>query len=291
MPETGLAGPVFCCRAGLAKSKEGEAMQTIISKDNQYLKMARAVHTKKGRQEYGCYLLEGLRLVGEALDHGAPVFFALFAASALVDQRMTALAERMQAQSLPCAMISDELFANISATEHPQGVAALANFMVPALHGPDEEQHCFIYTDEISDPGNLGSIIRSAHAANAAGLILSRSTADIYNPKVLRSAMGATLKLPMFRVSHNEQAFELMRELGLSIFVAAAEGVDIRQAGLDLTAPHVWVLGGEADGAAPFWRERADALVRLPMREGAESLNVAAAAAVLLYQSYLKPAR
>lgn len=261
-------------------------MQTITSKDNQYLKMARATHTKKGRDEYGCYMLEGLRLVGEALDYGIPAFYAFFSESALTDSRIAALAEQVEQRRIACAVISDELFTGISATEHPQGAALLANFLVPALHMPDEEQNCFIYTDNISDPGNLGTIIRTAHAANAAGLILSRESADVYNPKVLRSGMGATFKLPMYRAGQNQQALELMRDIGLNIYVAAAAGVDIREAALDLTAPHVWVLGSEAAGADPFWIEQADALVRLPMKEGAESLNVAAAAAVLLYQSY-----
>jgi len=261
-------------------------MHTITSRDNQYLKMARAVQSKKGREEHGCYLLEGLRLVSEALDCGVPALFALFAEGALADARMQALVRRLEERQIPAAAVGDQLFANLSATEHPQGVALLANFLAPALQPPEPEHPCFLYADDIRDPGNLGAIIRTAHAAGAGGLILSRESADIYNPKVLRAAMGATFKLPMCRTAHRRQALALMRELKLHIYTAAAQGRDIREAGLDFAAPHIWVLGSEAEGADPFWLTEAKAVVRLPMRPGAESLNVAAAGAALLYYSY-----
>jgi len=261
-------------------------MHTITSKDNQYLKMARAVQGKKGRDDYGCYLVEGLRLTAEALACGVPVLFALFAESALADPRMLALAQQLEERHIPAAMVSDPLFSRLSATEHPQGVALLAKIPAPALPRAGQGQNCFLYADDIRDPGNLGSIIRTAHAAGAAGLLLSPESADIYNPKVLRAAMGASFKLPMYRTEHQRQALSLMRELQLKIYVAAAQGRDIREASLDLHAPHLWVLGSEAEGANPFWLNQAEATVRLPMREDAESLNVAAAAAVLLYYSY-----
>lgn len=261
-------------------------MQIIIAKDNQYLKMARAVREKKGRAAYGCFLAEGLRLVEEALAQGVEPLYALFSESALADPRMQALAQRLEAAGTPAARISDSLFATISATGHPQGVALLAPIPQPLPPRLLPEQPCFVYADDIRDPGNLGALIRTAHAANAGGLWLSPESADIYNPKVLRAAMGACFKLPLYRAESGPQALSLCRELGLAVYVAAAQGQDIREAKLALDQPHIWVLGSEADGAAPLWLAGADQVLRLPMRPDAESLNVATAGAILLYHSY-----
>ena len=261
-------------------------MHTITSKDNQYVKLARAVQGKKGREESGCYLLEGFRLATEAASCGLPLAYALFAQSALGDLRLAELARRLEANNVPCAAVDDQLLAGISATEHSQGVVLLAYLPQPLPLQPDPARPCYIYADEIKDPGNLGTIIRTAHAANAAGLLLSRESADVYNPKVLRAGMGATFKLPLYRTDSDRQALTVIRGLGLNIYVAAAQGTDIREAGLALDRPHLWVLGSEAAGVSPFWLEQAGTVVRLPMRPEAESLNVASAAAVLLYYSY-----
>ena len=261
-------------------------MQIITSKDNQYLKMARAVREKKGRLAHGCFLAEGLRLAEEALDQGVEPLYALFCESALDDPRIQALARRLEGLDAPAARISDSLFAAVSATGHPQGVALLAPIPPSVLPRLLPEQPCFVYADDIRDPGNLGTLIRTAHAANAGGLWLSPESADIYNPKVLRAAMGACFKLPLYRAESPDQALALCRELRLAVYVAAAQGRDIREAKLALDQPHLWVLGSEAAGAAPFWLAEADQVLRLPMRPDAESLNVATAGAILLYYSY-----
>ena len=98
--------------------------------------------------------------------------------------------------------------------------------------------------------------------------------------------MGGLFHLPLARTKSNEAALAVVRQLGLSILVTAMDGVDIRQAALWLRQPHLWVLGSEATGVSAFWRQQADSSISLPMREGAESLNVAAAATVLFYQSF-----
>jgi len=259
-------------------------MERITSKDNQYLKTARAVQQKKGRKQQGCFLVEGVRLAEEAVSSGSSVRYALFAESALDDVRTEALALRMQELGIPMSMVSDELLRSAAATENPQGVLLLVDLpaeqAVPAVAGG-----CYAYADGVRDPGNLGTIIRSAYAAGVSGLILSPDSADVYNPKVVRSSMGAVFRLPMQVMAGKEAALELMRGMDARIIVAAMDGRDVRKAADVLRDTHVWILGSEAEGAADFWREQADLSVSLPMREDAESLNVASAAVVLFYQS------
>ena len=259
-------------------------MQTITGKDNRWLKILRAVATKKGRKQYGCYLAEGLRLCGEVLDQSLPVLQTLFSESALEDSRFAALCARAEQAGLPVAAVRNGLLESACATDHPQGVAMLLPLPEP-LPLPWVEGGCYAYADGIRDPGNLGTIIRTARAAGVQGLLLSPDSADPLNPKTVRSAMGASLRLPIRCCAAPEEARQILADLGCSILVAAAEGRDILSCGPLLQQTHCWVLGSEAEGASAFWREQAQALVRLPMEPGSESLNVASAAAVLFYQS------
>ena len=257
-------------------------MLTITSRDNQYLKLARSLTSRKGRFATQAFFIEGLRLCGEAAQSPLRLRLAFIAAEA--DQRAYQLAALLEERGLPIYQLPEALFATIAATEHSQGIAIIAELPSEAqLSGGGQ---CYALCDGISDPGNLGTIIRSAYAAGVSGLILGPGCADPYNPKTVRSAMGGLFHLPLARTKSNEAALAVVRKLGLSILITAMDGVDIRQAAQWLHQPHLWVLGSEATGVSAFWRQQADNSISLPMREGAESLNVAAAATVLFYQSF-----
>jgi len=147
-------------------------MQSITAKDNQWLRLARAVASKKGRDEEGCYLIEGLRLCGEALAMGLPIIYVFFSESAFRDGRYVRLSEEAEFQRCRIALVRDDLFEKMCDTEHPQGVAMLLE-MPERQPLPKVTGGCYAYTDGIRDPGNLGTIIRSAHAAGLSGLLLS----------------------------------------------------------------------------------------------------------------------
>jgi len=259
-------------------------MQSITAKDNQWLRLARAVASKKGRDEEGCYLIEGLRLCGEALAMGLPIIYVFFSESAFRDGRYVRLSEEAEFQRCRIALVRDDLFEKMCDTEHPQGVAMLLE-MPERQPLPKVTGGCYAYTDGIRDPGNLGTIIRSAHAAGLSGLLLSPDSADPFNPKTVRSAMGASFKLPILQCESTRLARQYIEELGCLVLVADAEGRDIRDCTPLLQQSHIWILGSEAEGPTPFWKEHAKSLVSLPMEPDAESLNVASAAAVLFYQS------
>ena len=257
-------------------------MITITSRDNQYLKLARSLHSKKGRSISESFLVEGLRLCGEAVQSSLQLRLALIDVEA--DQRSYQLAALLEERGIPVYQLPTALFATISATEHSQGIAIIAALPKPVQLS--SSGHCYALCDGIADPGNLGTIIRSAYAAGVSGLILGPGCADPYNPKTVRSAMGGLFHLPLVKTAHNEEALAIAQQLDLAILVTATDGLDIRQAESWLKQPHLWVLGSEANGVSSFWRERATASISLPMREGAESLNVATAATVLFYQSF-----
>ena len=196
---------------------------------------------------------------------------------------MSALAESLAAKNTPLFLVSDALFAKAAATEHPQGVLAVVRLPENTPFSPGAY---LAYADGIADPGNLGTILRNAYAAGCAGLLLSPKTADPYNPKAVRASMGALFRLPLYRCSSPDEALAMMERWGALPLIASADGEDLRCCWELLCRPHIWVLGAEAGGVSRFWQEHAARTVCIPMREGAESLNVASAAAVLFYQSF-----
>ena len=260
-------------------------MQTITSKDNQYLKMARAAQSKKGREEYGLYLVEGRRLAKEAHLAGIPLSYGLFCEETLVNTEMAELAQSFEHSGLPLFQVPERFFRSLSDTKEPQGIMLLAELPKEERPWPAISRGFFAYGQELRDPGNLGTIIRSAFAAGCQRLFLSPGSADIYNPKVIRSAMGASFRLPIAQNADSKRALEHFREQGVSVFLTAADGRDIRECKAELGRPHVWILGSEAHGAGSFWWENCDESISLPMMQGAESLNVSVAAGILFYQS------
>lgn len=257
-------------------------MELITSKDNQKLKLIRSLHLKKHRYDTGLFLAEGLRLAEEAALSADCVFF-LFSEDALTQPRAAALLTELQDRGAECLRVNEALFASVAATENPQGVLAVCRMPELALPAPGP---WFAYCDGLHDPGNLGSVMRSAAAAGCSGLLLSPDTADPWNPKTVRASMGAVFRLPLWRAASDAAALAAMNELDATPLVTAMDGEDIRRCGDLLRLTHCWVLGSEAAGVSPFWREHAARTVSLPMAEGAESLNVSCAAAVLFYQSF-----
>lgn len=257
-------------------------MELITAKDNRKLKLIRGLRLKKRRSGEGLFLAEGLRLAEEAAARG-DCRFVLFAREALDEPRFSRLEQAFRQRGVECLYTTAALFDSVAATDNPQGVLAVCR--VPEMAEP-EKGGWFAYCDGLSDPGNLGAIMRSAAAAGCSGLLLSAAAADPWNPKAVRASMGAVFRLPLWRASSDAQALALLRKLKLTPLVTAMDGRDIRSCHSLLRQPHCWILGSEAEGVSPFWRRPDLIAVSLPMAEGAESLNVSCAASVLFYQSF-----
>ncbi len=256
----------------------------ISSRDNQFLKLARALEQKKVREQQGLFLVEGVRLAEEALTADVHLSFALFAPEALATPRSSAIAAACAAAGTDCFQVREALLQQISQTQHSQGVLLVAQKAPPIPPEQLPQDGCLLVLDRLADPGNLGTILRTAHAAGAKGVLLTPGCADLYNPKAVRAAMGAVFKLPVLACATEVQALTLLQTQNRHIYAAAAGGEDLFRLPR-LTTPVAWVLGAEADGVSDFWLAAAHKKVGLPMTAGAESLNVAAAAAVFLYET------
>jgi TrmH family RNA methyltransferase len=242
---------------------------------------------RKYREETGLYLVEGIRIVEEALDAAAPIETLVYAPDLLVSERARALVERVDASQR--LALSGDLFRGFSEREDPQGVAAVVHFEeLPLASIPLGEDLLVIVAQEIRDPGNLGSLIRTADAVGASGLVVVGPSADMYDPQSVRATMGSLYAVPVARVAGEAALlpwYEQIRASGLALLIAGtsarAERVHFE---VDYRRPVILLLGSERQGLPQSMRATADVLVRLPMRGTATSLNVSAAAAALLYE-------
>lgn len=184
-----------------------------------------------------------------------------------------------------CAVLSDSLFSELSETVHSQGMLAVyrrADFTVKAemLSSGKDLRRLYLVLDEVQDPGNVGAMVRTADAAGIGNLLLVRGTADPYSPKATRASAGSILNVKTL-FGTREEILDVLRAQGCDIVVTATDGEDFRNIGQIGTA--ALILGNEARGVHFDFLKNADYKVGIPMRGGAESLNVAVASGILLY--------
>ena len=248
----------------------------ITSTQNPKIKLVRQLLTQtKARKKQGAFVLEGIRLLEEAYhSHFAP---ELLIYTADLDQRGLALVREFESKGVICELTVPNVFSSASDTETPQGI--LAVYPLISLPIPDRADFLLI-ADEIRDPGNLGTLMRTALAAGADGVLLPPGTVDPFSPKVVRAAMGAHFHLPVKSVSWPE-----IKKItqGLTVYLADMDqGLNLWQP--DLTEPLGIIIGGEAHGPGKIARELANKVLHIPMSEKSESINAAAAGAVFLYE-------
>jgi len=248
----------------------------ISSAQNPKIKRIRLLQTQtRSRKKEAAFVVEGIRLLEEALQTGQVPELVIYTRD--LDERGEQLVGRFHEKKVVCEEVSQEVLKAASDTETPQGILAVLPLHPLAL--PAECDFLMI-ADEIRDPGNLGTLLRTAQAAGANGLLLSPGTADPFSPKVVRAGMGAHFRLPILNCSWEE--INLITN-NLTIFASDMEG-DTRIWDADFTQPLALILGGEAHGPGEYSRDLADIWVNIPMNAGSESLNAAAAGAILLFE-------
>ncbi len=251
----------------------------ITSLSNSKVKLVRSLTRRRARYAAQQFSVEGVRIIEEAIGAGIVPALVLYAARAEQDPRARALLERSRAATPEVFAVGDQVMRAIASTEAPQGIVAVLPFVELAL--PAQPQ-CVLILDAVRDPGNVGTLLRAARAAGVDAVWCAPGTADPYNDKVVRAAMGAHFAVP-FRVASWEMIADTLRDIP-RVYLADARG-EIVYTRADWTHPLALVVGGEAEGASAEAKRIATARVRIPMRGGAESLNAAMAATVLLFQA------
>lgn len=251
-------------------------MREIRSTQNQYIKTARQLKLKKGRKKSGLFLLEGIRLIEEALMAGYPLEFAF-----VLEGLSNKLVEELS-QTCPTFSLAPQLFASIAETEHPQGIVAVARQrklnLEDLIQAPGEDM--LMVVDGVQDPGNLGTIIRTADAAGAGGVVLTKSTVDPFNSKTVRASMGSILRCRLVAGQSPMEAADWLGDRGYQLVVGHV-GADRYYYELDYSGKVAVVVGNENSGPSAAFRA-AGVVVKIPCRT--ESLNVSIASAILLYE-------
>ena len=272
-------------------------VEKITSRQNPLVKRFRRVRAMGERQHV---FLEGVRLIEDAINAGVRFESVAFTAELESSELGAALLDSLKRVQCRGALVSKQVMEAIADTQTPQGVAALVSR--PYLEIEDlfsNSPDLLVIADELQDPGNLGTIIRTAEAAGASGLITTRYTVDPFNEKAIRASMGSALRLPVVTGADREDIAARCRYHKIKIVAsratpAQAQGVigDAartervkRSVEIDMTVPIALIVGREATGIPEPGQAAADEFVHIPMADGVESLNVAAATAMLLYEA------
>lgn len=253
----------------------------ITSPDNPQMRSVRALRDRqRAREQAGRFMAEGARLLDQALRENqlpeTAFVTAEWAATPAGERLLAGLAGR-------CALweVTPEVLATLADTITPQGVVAVWRLPAPQ---PEQARNAqlLLALDGVRDPGNLGTLLRTAEAAGVGAALLAEGCADAYSPKVVRAGMGAHFGLPIWPRIAWPHMGELLAER--QVFLADAEGIALPWE-LDWRPPTALIIGGEAEGAGPQARALATHTVRLPMQGRVESLNAAIAGAQLLYEA------
>lgn len=254
-------------------------MELITSKENKILKYAQSLQRKKYRKQYGEYLAEGLRTVADMVPTGLVVTVFL---SDVYDANSEAyaVAEQAAAQGAVVYQVKENLLKSVESTVNGQGIVAIVKKEIPTLQALD--RGLYIVLDAIQDPGNLGTIIRTAVAAGAKGLFLTKGSVDPYNEKTVRSTMSAITKLPIYETVTTEFMLPLIKNSGASVYATAlTEATPIQEVKFAPTT--ILLLGNEANGLSDEWFDIASDRITIPMYGPIESLNLAVASALCMY--------
>jgi len=263
------------------------ASPPIASPHNPKVKYLRSLRLRKVRELERRFLVEGIRAVEEAICCGAEVETVVYCPELLVSERAQALVSRTAA--VRRLALAAEPFRSLSTREDPQGIAAIVRTVGHSLQDiPLSPGLLVIVAHQLQDPGNLGSVIRTADAAGASGVVVVEPAVDLYDPHTVRATMGSLFALPIVRLSQEAALgdwYTQVRAAGLPLLVVASSAHgQVEHYDVDYRRPVVLLIGNERSGLPEAVRESADVLVRLPMVGRATSLNAAAAATALVYE-------
>ena len=255
-------------------------MQIITSKDNEIIKNIKKLKDKKYRDETGTYVVEGIKLIEEAIGENSKIKKIVICDECIeagsLDQKLT-----YEIAKYDCIYVSKKVFNSLTDVVAPQGIMAV-------IAKPSKDikinynQDIILALDGIQDPGNLGTILRTADSVNLKQIIVTKDTADSYNPKVVRSTMGAIFRV---NVIETEDLVKTLKEAKKNRFKILATSLDTNDSIYDIDyRKKVIVIGNEANGVSKEVQDLADNKVKIPMLGKTESLNASVATGIMLYE-------
>ena len=257
----------------------------ISSVDNNRVRLVRKLQTRKGRSTEGRFAAEGRNLVCEVLERGLDVDFLMIPEGSL-DSLPAAVKEAADSPDITVCEVPGRVFDGLTDAENGIGMLAVVRQSmsgggIPEGTGPEDN---ILVLDRIQDPGNMGTLIRTAVAAGYKAILAMSGTVGVYSPKVLRATAGMIFEIPVVYVPDEESLIKMLRESGKRIAVTAVDG-GVPYYEEDLSRGIALIIGNEGRGVSDTLAAKADIRVTIPMRGRIESLNAAVAAAILMYEA------
>jgi TrmH family RNA methyltransferase len=251
----------------------------ITSTKNSTVKLLKSLQARaKERRDLGAFVVEGVRLAEEAVSAGWPARMCLYDPD--LNERGQAVVDALRQSSVETIPAAPHVIAAVSDTQTPQGI--LLALELTSLPLPKRLEFVLVL-DRLGDPGNAGTLLRTAAAAGMDAVLFSTGSVDPFSPKVLRSGMGAHFRLPIQTLA-GEEIVPICRNYGLRMLLAEA-GKGVAYTAADLHSPLALVVGSEAHGPGEVFQAAADGQVHIPMPGKSESLNAAVAASVLVFEA------
>ena len=255
-------------------------MQVITSKDNEIVKNIKKLKEKKFRDEKNQFVVEGIKLVAEAIEEDTNIDSVVVCEDCVndgtIDKKLL-----YEIAKYKCIYVTEKIFDTLTDVSNPQGIMAVIN-KESEKSNIDYNQDFIVALDGIQDPGNLGTILRTVDSAGLSQIILSKETADSFNPKVVRSTMGGIFRVNIIKSDNLVETLKDIKKHGYELVVTT---LDTDNSVYDINYnKKVIVIGNEANGVSKAVQEIADKKVKIPMLGKTESLNASVAAGIMIYE-------
>ena len=257
-------------------------MKKITSKDNKIYKLCTRLASRKYRDTYGQFLAEGEKVIRDAVNAGQTLV-------AVLTEEGYPLEE--EKYPCPCIEVEKKLFSQLAQTTTTQGIIAIVE-----KQNMSREEFCsrigeksgnVILLDRLQDPGNIGTIIRTADAAGYSGVMTIKGTADLYSPKIVRATAGSLFRMPVFAADSPKEAVEILESAGKTI-LATGFNTDLYYYDVDMKKNTGLIIGNEGNGISDELMQQAHKIIKIPMDGAIDSLNAAVAAGILMYEAVRK---
>ena len=237
---------------------------------------------KKARDAEGVFLVEGIRMFREIPEK---LLQEIYISESCEEKEGKEIRRRASACGIRPELVSDGVFAYLSDTQTPQGILCVVRQLSYSLEEvADAPCPHMLVLDRLQDPGNVGTILRTAEGAGVTGILLDGECADIYNPKTIRSTMGSIFRMPFYYIQDLEEGIRYLKKRGICTYAAHLEGKRAYDEE-DYRKPCAFFIGNEGNGLRPEIADLADTYIRIPMAGEVESLNAAIASAVLMFEA------
>ncbi|MCT4594100.1 MAG: RNA methyltransferase [Anaeromicrobium sp.] len=256
----------------------------ITSSDNKIVKNTRQLNKRKSREKNKEYIIEGVRSVRDAIKYEEEIKYILYSNKINNVQQGEGLLEDVLSLGLKVYEVDEKIFNSLSDTENSQGIMAVIGMKKFDINEIIRPNGLYVVLDRIQDPGNLGTIIRTADSAGFHGVILTKGCVDIYNPKAIRSTMGSIFNIPIIQGFGEEDLIEVLHREKINI-VCTSLDTDKYYYDVDFSKNVAIVIGNEGNGVSDYILNKSNLLIKIPILGKAESLNASTASSVIIYES------